>query len=154
MDVKLPFKGGRMLYAPWSFEWLNEDNATLDPNWPTMTNDMLIQTWVPGDTVYDFYENKGNGPPPPQQPVTKNKVIIPILAVLGALILALLIVISCMWRRHEKAMEIMAALKQSKYLKQPKLYRQGWGRPRVHLGTEAMQTGLGLMHGNLWMRMP
>lgn len=92
MDVKLPSKGGRMFYPPWSIEWTNEDNATLDPKWPTMTNDILIRTWVPGDTIYDFYENKATGPIPPQPAATKNKVMIPILAVLGAVILALLIV--------------------------------------------------------------
>ena len=105
MDVKVPVNGGRKFYPPWSIEWTNEDNATLDPKWPTMTNDMLIRTWVPGDKIHDSYENKGTGPTLPQPAVSKYKVMIPILAVLGTVILALIIVIGCMCRRHQKAMK-------------------------------------------------
>ena len=92
----------------------------MDPKWPTMTNDMLIRTWVPGDKIYDSYENKETWPTPPRPAVAKNKVMIPILAVHGTVILALIFVIGCMWMRHQKAMKNQGNMEQLNYLKQPK----------------------------------
>lgn len=35
-----PFVAGRAFYPPMSMEWLEEDNKTLDPKWPTLTSNI------------------------------------------------------------------------------------------------------------------
>lgn len=70
-------------------EWFEEDNETLSPKWPTLTSDMLIPTWTPGETVNNKYgnlDNRGTGKraaPPPSMP---NKIAIPVIATLATLL--------------------------------------------------------------------
>ena len=91
-----PFVAGRAFYPPMSLEWLEEDNTTLYPKWPTLTSDMLLPTWPIGaDEKSAFtkgaYENRGQGRREVKVEATMpNKVAIPIISVLAVLLLAAL----------------------------------------------------------------
>lgn len=53
---------GQAFYPAWSIEWTAENNATLDPPWPTLMSDMLIPTWTQGMNIYPgSYDRKGEG---------------------------------------------------------------------------------------------
>ena len=88
-----------------SLEWLEGDNETLDPKWPTLTSDMLLPSW-PLDSLdtYAFtrgaYENRGQGRREVEVEATMpNKVAIPIISVLAVLLLASLAGIAfLLWR--------------------------------------------------------
>lgn len=58
------FNSGRVFYPVWSLEWVVEDNESLKPSWPILTNKMLILTFsgqtLPTDGKYD---NGGEGRP-------------------------------------------------------------------------------------------
>lgn len=81
---------GRVFYPAWSIEWVEEDNKTLKPPWPTLTSNMLIPTYsgqtLPTDGTYDDV-GEGQLTIAPQPPSTPNKVVIPIVTVLAAIIL-------------------------------------------------------------------
>lgn len=101
--------GGRAYYPGWSVEWVAEDNATLNPPWPTLTSDMVIPTWVPGAIVSNpgQYHNKGSGDPRPTRlPKSKfDRVGVPLIATLaGILALVLLgtLLFWCIRRRRAK----------------------------------------------------
>lgn len=103
-QLTLPFTRGRAFYAAMSMEWFEEDNKTLDPKWPTLTNDMLIPTWTPGMSPSNgifpgAFDHRGRGPmavPPPSVP---NKVAVPVIAVLATLLaLSLGALLFMLWR--------------------------------------------------------
>ena len=80
-QLTLPFSEGRAFYPAMTMEWLEEDNKTLDPKWPTLTSDMLVPTWTPemnlSDVIYTgVFDNRGRGPKaaPPTPPSIPNKV--------------------------------------------------------------------------------
>ena len=103
------WRAGRAYYPGWSVEWMAEDNATLDPPWPTLTSDMLIPTWVPGTNVsnHGSYDNKGSGRSRPTTlPKSKfDRVGVPLIASLAGLLgLVLLggVLLWCMRRKRAK----------------------------------------------------
>ena len=104
--------GGRAFYPAWSIEWTAEDNATLDPPWPTLTSDMLIPTWTPGMKIYPgSYDRKGEGTdrqsPTPQTKL--GKIGAPIVGTLAGVIGVLLmlgVVLWCLRRRRARKREI------------------------------------------------
>lgn len=112
ITTTVAFKSGRAFYPPLSLEWVEEDNQTLSPKWPTLTSDMLIPTWNPGKYPSDdwldewnmkagVYDNKGAGrreevKQPPSMP---NKVAIPVIAVLASLLaISLGALLFLLWR--------------------------------------------------------
>ena len=104
------FMSGRAFYPPLSLEWVEEDNQTLSPKWPTLTSDMLIPTLDPGQySSYNWlemnkagvYDNKGAGRREEvKQPASMpNKVAIPVIAVLASLLaISLGALLFLLWR--------------------------------------------------------
>ncbi|KAF4337299.1 hypothetical protein FBEOM_8812 [Fusarium beomiforme] len=45
--------GTLMLHEPWTVYWNKADTSTLIPKLPTLTSDMLVPTWIPGDDIPD-----------------------------------------------------------------------------------------------------
>ena len=96
------FNSGRAFYPAWSIEWVEEDNATLKPPWPLITNNMLVATYS-GQTLptNGRYDNGGEGRPTvtPRPPSTPNKVVIPIVTILGVLVLLGAGIAFLLWRK-------------------------------------------------------
>ncbi|KAF4439479.1 hypothetical protein F53441_12586 [Fusarium austroafricanum] len=40
-----------MLHEAWTVYWNNSDTSTLSPQLPTLTSDMIVPTWVPGEDI-------------------------------------------------------------------------------------------------------
>lgn len=104
------FTGGRALYPAWSMEWVAEDNASLDPPWPTLTSDMLIPTWSPNMSFDEGqYDNKGEGPDDTREQTKLGEIGGPIVGALAGLIGLLLILGVAFWclrRRRTRKNEI------------------------------------------------
>lgn len=112
--LTLPLTYGRAFYAAMSMEWVEEDNETLSPQWPTLTSDVRLPTLMPGESRYinsgGEFDNKGTGrkpaplTPPPSMP---NKIAIPVIATLAwllALCLGALLVLRWRgWRTDRQA---------------------------------------------------
>lgn len=103
------WRGGRAYYPGWSIEWMAEDNVTLNPPWPTLTSDMVVPTWVPGENIknYGQYDNKGSGRTrPTASPKSKfDRVGVPLIATLAGLLGLLLLgglIFWCLRKRRVK----------------------------------------------------
>ena len=105
--TEVPFGAGRVFYPPMSMEWLEKDNTTLKPEWPTLKNDMLVPTWqsTDGTSSYRSYENIGRGRDYTSlpSPSIRTSIAYPIIGVLAAIILIMVLVpLWRMWRRSEE----------------------------------------------------
>lgn len=103
--IEVPFGAGRVFYPPMSMQWVEEDNKSLDPKWPTLKNNMLVPTWrsEDGRSLPTSYENRGTGhisTPPSIQ----TKIAYPIIGVLAGIILIMVFVpLWRMWLRKRHA---------------------------------------------------
>lgn len=111
MSSTLYLTSGRAFYPAWSVEWEGSDNPSLSPQWPVLTNDMLIPTWIPGEEVLSgVYDNKGEGVRiEPRHDL--DRWVLPMVIVLGVFLgLSLGALLFSLWRlakerRRRKAAE-------------------------------------------------
>ncbi|RHZ51745.1 hypothetical protein CDV55_103487 [Aspergillus turcosus] len=45
------FTAGIQVHQAWAVSWSGSDTATLSPSLPTLTNSMVVPTWVPGEII-------------------------------------------------------------------------------------------------------
>lgn len=132
------YENGRAFYPAWSIEWMQENNTSLDPPWPTLTHDMYLATWTPGEQV-------PTGTPssfPTTMPMKTAKAAIATLSVL-----AFLFALGCLfllWKiRHAKQAAKMAekeriAEERSRTMmcgddggvREPQAVQKGWWQKR------------------------
>ncbi|KAF4162406.1 hypothetical protein CNMCM6936_002132 [Aspergillus lentulus] len=98
------FTDGIQVHEAWAISWAGSDTATMSPSLPTLTNSMIVPTWVPGEIIPPARYDRGyeGSDMPGWEPILRFLMIgVPIIGV--ALLAAS--VWCCIWCRRVRRKE-------------------------------------------------
>jgi len=84
-----------MVHQGWAITWAKSDTATLTPQLPTLTSDMRVPTWTPGEKIRD-----GEYDAHPSERISSEEFFghdLYWFLVVGVPVLAVLLFASCVW---------------------------------------------------------
>jgi hypothetical protein len=101
-DDLLTFRTGYLVHEAWNVEWAKSDTSTLTPPLPTLTSNMMIPQWTPGQSIRPGQYDRPK-PDPRNREAEAHQLLL--FSIIGAPIIGtamLCLCVGCCARKHRK----------------------------------------------------